>query len=365
MYMRLIFLCCIILLGVAACTGQKQEGSLEDVGSGIVLHGVYQTILPCADCKGIDFHVQIDSDYTYHSFSRYIGQKGHVFSDSGNWEWMEDTIIQLHSAMNDHKCFSVHGNTLHLLDRECKWFKSEFEKQYTLTLMDGVTDVHTLPTSERLSSFYHNLYLKGQSLVAKGDMDNWILYVGVGKSIVWKMGKDSLTYPYGSFEFTKEGKQIRSAAGKCVVDVRDERFVHPKTGEVFFATVSVNVEGKEYKGGANYLFDDHIESNWSLVKIDEKVIDVTEFPKPPTLLIKDQRISGFSGCNKYGGTVIIAGNLFITDKMFSTRMACINMSGEDRYMKLMEKVKSYEVLKNRLVLKDENNTNVLEFQVKK
>jgi heat shock protein HslJ len=252
-----------------------------------------------------------------------------------------------------------------MLDRECKWFKSEFAKQYTLTLMEGVTDVHTLPTSERLSSYYHNLYIKGQSFVAKGDADSWTLLVGIGKSIIWKMGKDSIVYPYGSFEFTKDGKQIRSASGKCVVDIRDERLVSSKTGENFFATVTVTIEGKMYKGGANYLFDDHIEHNWSLVKTEDKVIDVTEFPKPPTLLIKDQKISGFSGCNRYGGTAIIASNVLFVDKMFSTRMACANMAPEEKYMKLLERVKSYEVVKNRLVLKDENNKIVLEYQAQK
>lgn len=288
-----------------------------------------------------------------------------MFSDSGNWEWLEDTIIQLHSSMNDHKCFSVHGNTLHLLDRECKWFKSDFEKQYTLTLMEGVTDVHTLPSGERLSVYYHNLFNKGMAFVAKGDSDAWTILVGIDKSIIWKMDKDSIVYPYGSFTFTKEGKRISSAAGKCIIDIRDERYVHPKTGETFFATVSVNLQGKIYKGGANYLFDDPIENNWSLVKIEDNVIDVTEFPKPPTLLIKDQKVSGFSGCNRYGGSAIIAGNVLLTDKMFSTRMACTNMTSEERFMKLMERVKSYEVVKNRLVLKDENKVNILEFQAQK
>lgn len=365
-YWRYALSIMVILPLLFSCTGKKEEGStIEDIGSGIVLHGVYQGVLPCADCEGIDYHVQIDSGYTYKAFSRYLGETGHVFTDSGAWEWIEDTIIQLHSSANDHKCMSIHGNQMRILDRDCKWFKTGFEKQYLLTLMEGVTDVHALPISERQNSFYHSLFQKGVGFVAHGSEPDWTIQVYNQQKIVFKTPFDSISFRMGEFTFDKDGKKITSANGDCVLSIKEERCTNTMSGESFFAQVKATIQGKEYSGCGNYLFQDGIEGNWTLVKISDKVIDVTEYPKPPTIKIKDQKIHGYSGCNTYGGQALITGKTILFDRMFSTRMACPNMQYEDTYLKLVQSATSYEVIKNRLVLRNTMNEIVLEYQHQK
>lgn len=84
----------------------------------------------------------------------------------------------------------------------------------------------------------------------------------------------------------------------------------------------------------------------------------------PYLLIEGERVSGYSGCNRYSGKVNISGDQLQLGPVASTRMAC--QGGADRqeqeYLETLSQVKRYQLAQDRLLLTDSAGTALLEYQ---
>lgn len=82
--------------------------------------------------------------------------------------------------------------------------------------------------------------------------------------------------------------------------------------------------------------------------------DINHMPgtQRATLLIRDGRISAFSGCNTGVGAVSTAGGTLVVAAMASTRRACLNPTGdfENRYFKLLQAQPPFRVEGDTLTL---------------
>ena len=70
---------------------------------------------------------------------------------------------------------------------------------------------------------------------------------------------------------------------------------------------------------------------WKLVKIGDKEFKGTEGAPPPfiKLLPEKNRVIGFTGCNKFGGTYTLEGSKVSFDLKLSTKNACPKTPGMD------------------------------------
>jgi len=107
-----------------------------------------------------------------------------------------------------------------------------------------------------------------------------------------------------------------------------------------------------------------IESNkWELVSFqDQKPEEVGFTHKTPTLVINlaENKIGGNSGCNSFGGEVIIEGNTIRFDKIFSTKMYCDGVP-EHEFFQLLQQPLQYKIEEDVLkLLKD--GSDILEFK---
>jgi len=78
--------------------------------------------------------------------------------------------------------------------------------------------------------------------------------------------------------------------------------------------------------------------------------------KTPTLNIEGTKVNGNAGCNNYFGTLSTdaASGTFTAAQLGSTRMACENMSVEQNFMDMMQKVNKYVVSGSTLELYKDN-----------
>jgi heat shock protein HslJ len=80
------------------------------------------------------------------------------------------------------------------------------------------------------------------------------------------------------------------------------------------------------------------EGHWEITAAS--FTDINHMPgiQRATLLIRDGRISAFSGCNTGVGAVSASGGKLVVAAMASTRRACLNPTGdfENRYFKLLQ-----------------------------
>lgn len=94
------------------------------------------------------------------------------------------------------------------------------------------------------------------------------------------------------------------------------------------------------------------EGQWEITAAS--FTDINHMPgiQRATLLIRDGRISAFSGCNTGVGAVSAAGGKLVVGPMASTRRACLNPTGdfESRYFKLLQAQPTFRMEGDTLTL---------------
>lgn len=77
-----------------------------------------------------------------------------------------------------------------------------------------------------------------------------------------------------------------------------------------------------------------------------------DYKAAPTLLFdKENKFSGKSFCNSYGGELALANGKIKFDNIFSTKMFCADQSTlEAKYLKDLNEVNSAKVVKGKLML---------------
>ncbi|MXV38535.1 META domain-containing protein [Flavobacteriaceae bacterium Ap0902] len=113
----------------------------------------------------------------------------------------------------------------------------------------------------------------------------------------------------------------------------------------FFACKTTNV------GSSKPSRISDVHGVWNLQDEDQTALGIGN--NPITLIFDPtsrESISGFAGCNNYGGN-IEGDNGYITFKdIYSTKMSCPTLNEEDNYLNLLEKVNRFEVVRNDLYL---------------
>ncbi len=94
------------------------------------------------------------------------------------------------------------------------------------------------------------------------------------------------------------------------------------------------------------------EGQWEITAASFTGINHMPGTQRATLLIRDGRISAFSGCNTGVGTVSAADGKLVVGAMASTRRACLNPTGdfENRYFKLLQAQPSFRIEGDTLTL---------------
>lgn len=97
-----------------------------------------------------------------------------------------------------------------------------------------------------------------------------------------------------------------------------------------------------------------VESNWRVESLhsDGNEIAVPADHDATLAFLKDSKIAGDSGCNKFFGDFKADKNSLSFSNMGSTRMMCPEMQFENAYMKGLAEVGSYKISGGRLMLLD-------------
>jgi heat shock protein HslJ len=99
------------------------------------------------------------------------------------------------------------------------------------------------------------------------------------------------------------------------------------------------------------------ETQWTLTNLNEKVVNKNEEGLASFIVFAaDNTFKGFAGCNKFQGTYKIENGKFTCDKVGATKMECENSNNEEEFLKMLNKVVSFKIVQNQLMLKDKNKT---------
>lgn len=90
---------------IAEEEGEVAEDSAENA---LDWTGIYQGVLPCASCSGIETELILEDDLTYSRTVHYIGEQEEKTVD-GQFSWISDTLIRLDDAADGSVYFIGEG----------------------------------------------------------------------------------------------------------------------------------------------------------------------------------------------------------------------------------------------------------------
>lgn len=324
--------------------------------------GTYEGTLPCADCEGIQFQLVLRDDEHYQSSSIYLGKNETPFIDSGTWSIADDSVVVLGDQHTDsQQSFVVETNgTLRMLDQKRNMITGPLADLYVLR---RAQPEDTLPAINT----YRNKRRSGIDFMAMGNEPGWTLDVDFDSLMYFKsINGDSISFPVPDAE--EDGKkqtfEAETEDGSFKISITEEPCSDDMSGEDFTHIVSVVTDKQEFQGCGRYITHNEMayEGQWTLTGINGDDFSATGNQETPMLNMqsKDHTVNGTTGCNRLSGKFEVAGDSISFNKLITTKRACEGKT-EQHFLKALEKVNTYKVENEQLILMDDEE-KVLVFE---
>jgi copper homeostasis protein (lipoprotein) len=95
---NLILILFMVFVGLVSCKSNKKAQTSEvkptadNSMTSIDWAGIYQGILPCADCEGIKTQIVLNKDLSYVLETQYLGKDEKIFQAKGTFKWNEKEV---------------------------------------------------------------------------------------------------------------------------------------------------------------------------------------------------------------------------------------------------------------------------------
>lgn len=306
----------------AACTNSRKVAAGYAAGDPA---GEWRGMLPCADCPGIDYTLNLHAGGHYEETMVYQERSVTPFKSEGAWKQGKDGLVTLQAAAGNVKqYFRFTGSQLIKLDGDKKEIEGPLADKFRLTRTpEGASKA----TQDRLS--------RGIVFAATGNEPFWSVELD-DKGILYFKALDGPEVTGKAEKSSDRGSQqaparytIAQADRNLSLEVVRRNCVDDMSGAQsdWSVTAVVRQDGREitYRGCGDYMGDYRLHRVWTLREIDGQPILDQDYPDGvPTLELEmdEKRVSGFAGCNRYFGTFTLAGQMLSFSGMGSTRMAC-------------------------------------------
>ena len=365
---KIFILSTIIFLIVVGCSAAP-EFIPDPKNVTFLTDGVWLGMLPCADCEGIDYQINLKSDYTFKQKSVYKGKSDEIFSDEGRWGFVSDSVIAV-SGNDDYKMFLIQQNHLVMLDQDGNKIESSFEEKYHLNKDDG-TVKETMPVKpveevvEMNLTYYQEKFLSGLDFFARGNEPNWTLEIDFEKSMSFIMfeGFKIITPAVEGVKAQDSDVTLYTAktdSGELVITVIKDKCQDNMSGENF--PYKVRVEAKSsadssyntFEGCGRFLYDMRLYDIYVMeemtgfnLKKEKLMKGIPQFE----FNLTEMRFSGHAGCNQINGGITVIGNKITFENLVGTLMSCPNMKVEKAVVNaLNQKTVTYSIDKMKLTI---------------
>ncbi len=338
-------------------------------------NGIWLGMLPCADCDGIDYQLNLKNDFTFKQKSVYKGKDEEILIDDGNWSFESDSIISVEGS-DDRKLFLIAGKELIMLDQDGNKIESSFKEKYYLhkdpsTIkeikeVEEVKDINPLrETIELNSSYYQEKFLNGVDFIARGNEPNWTLEIDFEKFMSFATMYDTkLNAPAVKGIKTQDSDvtlyRSKTDSGELVITLIKDNCQDNMSGEKFPYKVRVeakssdDVNYKTFEGCGKFLFDMRLYDIWvmeELTGFNLKKEKLTKGLPQFEFNLNDMRFLGNAGCNSISGSIDVVGNKITFGNLMGTLMACANMKVEKAVVEaLNQKTVTYSIDKLKLTI---------------
>lgn len=312
----------------------------------------YRGVLPCADCEGIDYTLNLFADSTYYMKFDYLG-KERSFYQWGKWLLSSNQkILILDNGSILNEMYAIKS-------------KGELKKLHRNGLEMVTTLNYSLKTdaSKGFTAFYPEGLFRGEFVYFA---DAPIYYdCNLGKKFPVRMEADYSQLERTYSEYSKEpgdrqyvkfkggivpkSEENGSSLPEEIIIDEFQGLAPEKSCSPFAYPKSINAVSWKI----THLYGGELERT---VEMDPKLI-------PSLYITKAGRASGSDGCNRFSGAVSIDGNKIEFDELATTKMACMGVNYDAIYIKALGEAHHYIMLGKILNLYNEENELILQYQI--
>lgn len=345
-----------IVMLITGCASQKAE--VVDTASGrqtgafpLQLPATFIGKITCDECDYVNIDLNLRPDNLYQLRKTWYADNKVIKSDAQMRKWRFDEkekLIILGKGKGALKTYSIKDTeTLNFLDLEgnleSDLIQYELKKKETY---DPFPDVVKMRGMYRSYGNTHVLQECSSGLDFSVDPSGKFTELDRAyRNTPHEKDRSLLVSFQGKLLPTRKGIQQRD---KDIIIVNSFNRIYP-----------------DQDCNGNILRNNLFGINWAAVEIDGKKLD--EENKAPFFVLdaKGNRVKGYAGCNRFFGTFLFKGDVFIFNKLASTRMACPHsVSMENVFFAALDKTESYRIEKGILVLLDKNEDVTMRLQGK-
>lgn len=368
---KILLLSAFVFLIIIGCSSAP-ETTTENKDVTFLTNGIWLGMLPCGDCDGIDYQLNLKNDFTFKQKLAYKGKSEELFIDEGSWEFVSDSIISINGS-EETKFFLITSVNLILLDEEGNIIESSFEEKYHLHKDPGtvkeikkVEDVKPVQEVVEMNLlFYQEKFLSGVDFIARGNEPNWNLEIDFEKSMSFAT-MDDIKIKTPAVEGIKAQDsdvklyRAKTDSGELLITMIKENCQDNMSSENFSYKVRVEAKNsmdanyKTFDGCGKFLYDMRLYDIYVLEEMtgfNLKKEKLTKGMPQFEFNLTEMRFGGHAGCNSISGPIEVVSNKIIFGNLMATLMACPNMKVEKAVIgALNQKTVTYSIDKMKLTL---------------
>ncbi|MGC3965034.1 MAG: META domain-containing protein [Rhodocyclaceae bacterium] len=303
----------------------------------------YSGTLPCADCSGLRYTLNLFDDGAYLLRAEYLGKTPTVTrTELGKWRSESEgrAITLQHDGKVSMQFAAPSANTLRLLDTEGKPIRSNLN--------------YTLHRDKPFKQVEYRGAVRGMFSVVG---DNGIFEEcssGLRLPVLTVGDSADLRAAYARVRGAPEAAVLATLDGRIVGNGESgprllvEHFDGLWPGETCGATAPAALQ----------------DTYWRLTRLGHQSVRVADRNREPYISFKDGgNVSGSSGCNRMVGTYKQEGDALSFGPIAGTRMACISgMDQEQRFLSALGAVAKWRIDGSHLELLDASGQSLARFE---
>lgn len=357
----------LVLLGLGLGWGLAAQAAPP------ALPATYIGEMPCANCVGVDWQLDLEADHSFQLSQAYRG-KGVTAAVRRNGRWSLDAkgdVLTLEAPGSDSTRLSVQNpERLRLLDGESRSIASRHN--YELVRLPQALPARVSGT---LTGLYSRQGKEGSiRLCAPGSPQFPVAAeaaYGVLESAAGKLGRE-----VGEAQLVRFAGHLASRRDGQVKVVVDRFYgVWPQAGcpgsdavaaarPAASPAMAKAVAGGTASPAAASAPLPLVGTTWRLVQLDGKPLSRHRGNLAPHLLLQaDGRVSGAGGCNRILGSYELKGQRIGFSQMGGSLMACMHhMDEEQAFLNALGWAQSWQISDRHLLLRDGDGKAIAVFQ---
>jgi len=339
----------MVLKRVADAAGRATGGRPGDLYA--TLPATFTGVLPCADCEGIEYHVDFFRDGAFFLRTRYLGKPDGVHYDVGRYALSTDGVtLVLQGGREAPLYFSIEdADTLRKLDVEARPIDSTLD--YELTRAEPFSPAEPALPMRGMFVYWADAAAFSECLT------------GRSMPVAMEGGYIDLERAYMAAEVDPPAAVMALVEGRIAQRM-------PMEGPGPVPTLIVDrflrlAPGEECPPPfANAPLRD---TYWKLTYAGDQAVSPVEGQPEPHIVLRseEERVAGSDGCNRLVGGYSVDGDDISFGQMASTMMACPGgMDVASRFAGALGTASGWRILGRHLELTDAAGTLVARFEAR-